>query len=141
MSDIRLERTLYGSRELVLDAWRSRERLTEWFGPDLGTSIYVEDLDFTSGGRWRVTVGSETVGGTFIEMDPPDRFAFTWQWEHEPETAPSTVVVMLTERSDTTTELLVQHSDLDGSDRAGRAERDWTAMLDRLDQLVREHSG
>ncbi len=141
MSDIRMERTYYASRELVLDAWRTRELLVEWFSPDASTSAYVEELDFASGGRWRATVGQDIFSGYYTELNLPERFVFTWVLEGEDDESPSTVVVHLTERAENTTELLLQHNGIDDSDEAQRYERDWTAMLDRLDQVVRNYAG
>jgi uncharacterized protein YndB with AHSA1/START domain len=70
----------------VFDAWVSPEVLRRWWGagPDW-TSPSVE-IDLRPGGRYRLSMedpsGSvRTVGGRYVEVDPPRRLVFTWAWE------------------------------------------------------------
>lgn len=139
MSDLRIERMVYGPRNLVVSAWRDPALLAEWFCPNPSMSVMAE-LDVTSGGLWRVLMGTSTVSGTYQEVDLPERLVFSWHWEHEPDTAPSTVRVTFTERSADSTEVLLEHLDLANSDEASAHTEGWAITLDRLDQVVRSRA-
>ena len=50
------------------------------------------DLDVRAGGAWRVVMGEWVVGGSYVEVEPPTRLVFTFDWEHDDD-GPTTVTV------------------------------------------------
>jgi uncharacterized protein YndB with AHSA1/START domain len=136
VGDVRIERMVYGPRDWVIHAWRTPELLAGWFSPDPARSVTAE-VDFSPGGWWRVMMGDDVVRGSYTEVSLPDRFAFSWRDGDGPDASESMVTVRLTERSDASTELLLEHAGLDGDDADDR-ERGWAESLERLDRLVRE---
>lgn len=135
MTDIRLERSVYASRDWVVYAWCDAALLAEWFCPDPSASVTAE-LDVSPNGYWKVSMGATVVKGEYTEVNLPERLAFTWRWEHEPEEPPTTVRVTFTERSEASTEVLLEHLDFTSDTAAQSQQEGWAASLDRLAQVV-----
>lgn len=135
MSAIRLERIVYAPRDWVVHAWCDPAVLAEWFCPNPSTTVMAE-LNLDSGGLWKVTMGQVAVRGQYVEVQLPQRLAFTWQWEHEPDLPPSLVRVTFTERSPDSTEVLLEHVDFQDQHEATSHEQGWAITLDRLAQVA-----
>jgi uncharacterized protein YndB with AHSA1/START domain len=130
-----MERTIFAPREWVVYAWRDPSVLAEWFCPNPSTSVIAE-LRVEAGGSWKVAMGPMVVRGEYTEVQLPDRLAFTWQWEHEPDVRPTTVRVTFSERSQDSTEVLLEHLDFQDLDEAEGHQQGWNITLDRLAQVV-----
>ena len=96
------------------------------------------ELDARPGGRFRmdVTGRGDVAQGEYLDIEPPHRIRFTWQWERDgPGTpletpAPSVVEVTLTPDGDGTLLRLV-HRGIPGPNRDASA-AGWTHYLERL---------
>ncbi len=74
-----------------------------------------------------------TLSGRFTDVEPGRLVAFTWNWEHEPDT-PERTVTVVAESRDTGTHVTVTHGDYDVGDsdeRQGHLEG-WQHFLSRL---------
>ena len=89
-----LDRTYAATPERVYAYFTDPELMARWFcpNPDLPTTC---DLDVRAGGAWRVVMGEWVVGGSYVEVEPPTRLVFTFDWEHD-EDGPTTVTVEIT---------------------------------------------
>ncbi len=66
------------------------ERMLRWMGAEVR-------LEPTPGGVfWLNMNDSDTAVGTFTEVDPPHRVAFTWGWDGSAEIPPGTTTVSIT---------------------------------------------
>jgi uncharacterized protein YndB with AHSA1/START domain len=85
--DIRVERFFPASRERVWRALTDPELVVQWWAPN-GSTLVVEVMDVRPGGRWRFveqgTKGPDGFGGTYLEVAPPERLAFTFEWDGMP---------------------------------------------------------
>ncbi len=130
--------TVAVTREITIDAspetvWAylvEPEKLTRW----MGLSAQVGSAP---GEIYRCVVNpTHTAIGEIVELDPPNRFVFTWGWEEVPgrevTVAPgsSTVEITLEPRGDTTL-LRLHHFDLPTSLGDGHG-RGWDHYLARL---------
>jgi uncharacterized protein YndB with AHSA1/START domain len=82
-----LERVLDAPRRLVFRAWTQPEHLVRWWGPH-GFTLPSCKLDLRPGGEFRFHMRSaegtdHRVRGTYLEVNEPERLAFTWAWEDE----------------------------------------------------------
>jgi uncharacterized protein YndB with AHSA1/START domain len=132
-STITIIRVVAGSPDRTFGAWTDVDRLAAWWWPQLAGTSY--DVDARPGGRFRIQspVIGATVSGTYTEVDPPRRLAFTWVWQDdgEPEQAVEDIVVVTFEPRDGGTLVTVGHtSQLHDPD--GGAEQGWNDVLDRL---------
>ena len=125
-----LERTYPTTPERVWARFTEPELMAQWFcpNPDLPTTC---ELDVRPGGAWRVVMGEWVVGGSYLEIDPPHRLVFSFDWEHDDD-APSTVTVEITP-TDAGTRLVLSHEEVapDGGHQEG-----WALSFVRLDRLL-----
>jgi PhnB protein len=76
-----LSRTFDAPRDLVWAAWTEPARVAQWWGP-AGWTNPVCELDLRPGGAIFIEMkgpepwGSHPMGGTFVEVDPPQRLVF-----------------------------------------------------------------
>ena len=121
-------RSYKASRQAAFDAWTDPVSLAQWFGPPgFRAEVLVHDLRV--GGDWRfLMIGDDGQGfhhfGTFVEIDPANRLAFTWASEEQVEGwrddagNPTLVTVEFKGGADEVT-VLITHMDL-ASDAARR---------------------
>jgi len=86
--ELHVERTFEATRERVFAAYTDPELVPQWWGPRETTTI-VDEMDATTGGRWRFVArnpdGSETAfRGVYREVTPPERIVQTFEWEGMP---------------------------------------------------------
>ena len=81
------------ARERVFEALTNPADLAQWWGSDEMYRTFDWKLDLRPGGAWscqaRSADGSKsTVGGVYLEIDPPSVLAYTWNpsWDTIAET-------------------------------------------------------
>jgi uncharacterized protein YndB with AHSA1/START domain len=84
-TEIAMTRVFDAPRELVFKAHSSAEHMKHWFGPRQ-YEIPVCEVDFRAGGKWRMVHrapdgGEHTFSGEYREIVPPERIAWTFEWE------------------------------------------------------------
>jgi len=129
------DRTLVVEREVQIDA--SPETVFEFF-TDPVTAVrwmgMAATLDPRPGGVYRVDIGPYTAIGEFVDVDPPNRIAWTWGWENEGMSTPpgsSTVEMTLTPQDGGTLVRLV-HSGLPNERAAEAHGHGWDQYMPRL---------
>lgn len=138
---LRIERTFAAPAATVFDAWTSASVLRLWWpaGPDWDTT--VADVDVRVGGRLRLVMrspdGTEFGGeGRYVEITPPTRLVFTWQWDAaELGTAEQLVDVSFTENADQTTTVVLINRGLTEAEKQSHLEG-WQASFDNLDRAL-----
>jgi uncharacterized protein YndB with AHSA1/START domain len=143
---LRIERTFAAPAATVFDAWTSAGVLRRWWpaGPDWDTT--VAEVDVRVGGQLRLVMrspdGAEFGGeGRYVEITPPTRLVFTWQWD-KPElgTAAQLVEVSFTENPDSTTTVVLINRGLTESEQQSHREG-WQASFDNLDRVLSDDAG
>lgn len=117
------------SPESIWAAFTDAEGLTSWWPEEATTEAIV-------GGKIIAVWPSMgwTMRGRYTELEPDRVVAFTWSWDHEPDTPERTVRVTL-EPLAAGTSLTLSHGDYsltDRDERAGHLEG-WKHFLPRLD--------
>ena len=143
---LRIERTFAAPAATVFDAWTSAGVLRRWWpaGPDWDTT--VAEVDVRVGGQLRLVMrspdGAEFGGeGRYVEITPPTRLVFTWQWDKpELSTAAQLVEVSFTENPDSTTTVVLINRGLTESEQQSHREG-WQASFDNLDRVLSEDAG
>lgn len=78
-----IHRTIAAPRDRVWRGWTEREDLTQWLHPD-GVWLESVSFDIRVGGDYGYTMINEETGehyptgGTFFEVEEPQRLVFTW---------------------------------------------------------------
>jgi uncharacterized protein YndB with AHSA1/START domain len=140
--DLRVERTFDAPREEVFEAWTSPEVMRRWLGAGRGWTTPAAEVDLRPGGRIRVSM-AETGGdpvhtfvGTYVEVSPPERIAFTFRWESgEAEGVTSRVTVEFNEDGGRTTVVLTQ-TGLPSEESRDEHEHGWASCLENLETRV-----
>jgi uncharacterized protein YndB with AHSA1/START domain len=118
----------------VFAAFVEEGRITQWW-PD------EADIDPVVGGAYelRWPAMEWTLRGTFTDVDPDRRLAFTWSWDHEPGTPHRTVRITFTP-AEAGTELTLTHGDYTPADAEERQSHldGWQFFLGRLAALLDE---
>jgi len=129
-----LERILPAPPADVFRAWTEPERLRVFMCPGTTISATVE-ADARVGGRFRIVMhdgdGDYEHTGEYRVVDPPHRLVFTW---HSPITGPRGSLVTITFSPHAKgTRLVLTHEQLPSDDVAGKHQRGWTSILEKLE--------
>jgi uncharacterized protein YndB with AHSA1/START domain len=88
---LRLSRRFEAPPARVFEAWTDPRVLERWWtAADTWTDPAAE-VDLRPGGSYRLSMRDaesgavETVGGEYTEVRAPERLAYTWTWEGDPE--------------------------------------------------------
>lgn len=127
---VEVRRVLPATPEEVFLAWTDPEHLQQWMSP---VGAAEADVDLRVGGRFRVVMKGAGLAiehtGEYLEIEPPERLAFTWRSPYTGD-EPSVVTVVLYGRDDGT-ELVLIHERLP-EEKAASHGQGWGQMLDRL---------
>ncbi|MGW1342348.1 SRPBCC family protein [Kribbella sp. NPDC002412] len=131
--DIRIERVLPATIRKVYDAWTRVELLTQWYCPNPELELKVQ-ADVRVGGDYVVEMGPHVVRGTYLEVEPPYRLAFSWHWDGTAG-APTRVQVELSEVPEGT-RMLLTHTGFTTAEDAANHRQGWEPELGRLAGLL-----
>jgi uncharacterized protein YndB with AHSA1/START domain len=136
---LRLERTFQAPANAVFEAWTSEEVLRRWWHTEHGWETSEAEVDLRVGGTVRVVMRDPEKGadygggGTYTEVEPPTRLAFTWTWDGDTR---RTLIEIDFEESDGVTTVRFTHSGL-WDDEAVRSHEDgWRKLFDRLERVL-----
>ena len=135
-----IERIFNAEPGRVFAAFASAEALSQWFGPE-GCDVLEAEVDFRVGGRYRLRIDTTDGGeidlvGGYREIAKPDKLAFTWRWEGNPNFNPcdSLVELIFSQHESGTLLKLVQTGIGDGEDLASH-EWGWGSTFNKLEKL------
>ena len=84
--EVHIERVFDAPRELVWRAFTEPELVVQWWGR--GNKLVIERLEVERGGHWRFVEHSDQgvhgFEGRFREVSPPERLAWTFEWDGMP---------------------------------------------------------
>jgi uncharacterized protein YndB with AHSA1/START domain len=128
---------------LVFRAFTEAALVEQWLCPSPDAMVRVDALDARAGGRYRFlyhfpgSAAAIPVNGTYLEVDPPRRLAFTWTWEPpDPFAGVDTEVTVEFESSGGGTEVIVTHVRFPTEDKFRAHEGGWKSTLERLAPLL-----
>ena len=136
---LHIERTFQAPAERVFDAWTSEEVMRRWWQAGHDWETTEAEVDLRVGGAVRVVMRDPAKdvehggGGTYTEVDPPRRLAFTWTWDGD---TTRTLIEIDFEERDGMTTVRFTHRDL-FDEQALRAHEDgWTTLFDNLERVL-----
>jgi len=139
---LNLQRRYPVAPEKVWRAWTDPQALKQWWGPGGPEAVSLVQLDVRVGGRFRIVFGGargddHEVQGTYKEVVPNRRLAFTWTW---PRTTPEreSLVTITFNAVGAGTELDFVHAQhFDEKVRDGHLQG-WTEAFVKLDRFLRD---
>jgi uncharacterized protein YndB with AHSA1/START domain len=139
MSTLRMERTYRAPAQAVFDAWTSEEVMRRWWHAEHDWETTEATVDLRVGGVVRVVMrnphdGAEYGGGgTYTEIDPPNRLAFTWLWDG---TSTRQLIQINFEESGGVTTVRFTHSGLWDEEAVRSHEEGWSGAFDNLERAL-----
>lgn len=133
---LRISRTLPAPPERVWRALTEPAALAAWFWPEASFGTTAE-VDLRPGGSFRIDAPRRgiAVSGSYREVVPPSRLAFTWQWDGEPI---GTLVSVTLRPADAGCELLLHHERFTDEAARDANAQGWSDCLDRLPAWLAE---
>jgi uncharacterized protein YndB with AHSA1/START domain len=142
MSDtktLRIERTFQAPAEAVFDAWTTEEVMRRWWQAEHGWETSEAEVDLRVGGVVRVVMRDPNTdveyggGGTYTEIDPPARLAFTWLWDGDTR---RTLIELDFEETGGVTTVSFVHSGLWDEEAVRSHEGGWGRIFDNLGRAL-----
>lgn len=136
---LNLERTFRAPAEAVFDAWTSEKVMRRWFYGRKAWEAPVAEVDLRVGGAVRVVMrdpetGTEHGGGgSYTEIERPNRLAFTWSWDDDDR---ETLIEIDFEASGEGTAVRFTHSNLRDVESARNHEEGWNTCFDNLEEAL-----
>lgn len=133
---VHLEAPLAATAAVVFTALTDPQQLAGWWGPH-GFTVPSVDLDLRVGGRYRFVMRPPegdpfTLEGEFLEVEAPDRLAYTFRWaEPDPDDVDTVVTISLRDVGGST-RVTVDHGTFATEARRALHEEGWRESLERL---------
>lgn len=138
---LRLERVFAAPRDRVFDAWTTAEALKRWWCPPGWEPERIE-VDLRVGGAFHLgmrRIADQTaaaVSGRFLDVQRPERVAYTWKWTGLLEEMAETRVTVEFLADSHGTRLILTHERLPDVPMWHRHRGGWIAACDRLEQVL-----
>lgn len=138
---IQLRRRFTAPREKVFRAWTDADVLKRWWCPQGWVPAEVE-VDARAGGAYRIGMRRPGLGppiyvyGHFLEVQPPERLVYTWQWENAFEQMPQTRVTVQFIEGGATTDIVLTHEDLPEIPVCLLHRAGWIAAWERIERSL-----
>jgi uncharacterized protein YndB with AHSA1/START domain len=137
--ELTVSRTIPAPREKVFNAWLSPATLAKIMRPSAGDGPARVTNDPVKGGRFEimmVTAEKKEIPhtGTYLEVDPHARLAFTWASPHSLDD--SVVTIDFAERGPKATEVTLRQVKFRSEQSRDGHVRGWTTILDALESAV-----
>lgn len=138
---LKLNRFIKAPQQRVFEAWTQPELIMKWFGP--GTSyLKSAKVDARVGGKYSLHMktdgcgtskepGESTVGGTYREVKPYSRLAFTWGWGDDADDTLVTVDFVAVQGG---TQVTLTHEGFPSEESRNNHNFGWTGALDKLER-------
>ncbi len=145
---VRIRKVIEAPRQRVFRAWTTLEEVSKWWGPPGYSTLSVE-IDLRVGGKYRIAMqapGNErgVLSGTYREVHPPERLAYTWSWEgttvdgkevYHPETL---VTVEFHDLGGRSTEIILTHGPFSDDELYDMHDQGWLNTLAKLEELLQD---
>lgn len=137
--ELTISRTISAPREKVFNAWLSPEILAKFMrasSNSLGPSKVKNDP--VKGGRFSIVMPTAERdvphAGTYLEIDPYSRLAFTWESPHSLDD--SVVTIDLTEVDPATTEVTLRQVKFRSEEARQGHTKGWTVILGHMEESL-----
>jgi uncharacterized protein YndB with AHSA1/START domain len=137
--ELTVSRTISAPREKVFNAWLSPAMLAKFMRPAAdSTEASKVKTDPVKGGRFSIVMVSADKeiphAGTYLEIDPYSRLAFTWESPYSLDD--SVVTIDLAELDPGTTEITLRHVKFRSEEARQGHEEGWSTILGLLAESI-----
>ena len=137
---LQVKRTFAAPRERVFRAWTDPKQLAAWFAPSPDFTIVVPELDLRVGGTCRVEMHHKDgtvhhLSSIYREVKPPEKIAFTWQWEPAASRAETLVTIEFHDLGKST-EIVLTHERFTSDEEKEKHNHGWAGCFDQLGKFL-----
>jgi uncharacterized protein YndB with AHSA1/START domain len=138
-------------RELVWKAWTEPAQIKEWLGAGEGMMVESVKADLRVGGKFRIQLKKEdgeyfTAAGTYLEVKPPERLVYTWDWEKDGSGTEfgelegnETQMTVELHANGKRTKMVLTHEKFTSPESRDRHEGGWQTWLAKLAKFVEKN--
>jgi len=135
VTSLEVRRIIRAPRERVFQAWTTPADVRRWSAPG-PIEVVLSEIDLRVGGRYRLEMREPNgtphdAYGEYLEVDPPIRVAYTWNWVQEPDVRDTVVTVEFHDLGVNGTEVVLRHEGLTKK-QAESHTGGWTSILEKL---------
>jgi uncharacterized protein YndB with AHSA1/START domain len=128
-------------REVLFRAWTDPSWLVRWMGPGECTCP-VAETEIVIGGAFKICIrgeGDHWAHGHYQEIEPPERLAFSWQWEQEDGSLGHEMLIEIdfVER-EAGTEMQFRQTKFPDDDSRNQHQGGWEGSMECLAKLLTE---
>lgn len=137
---LQVKRMITASPDKVFQAWTQPEKANQWLcRVTRQHCTKILEWDLRAGGRYRLEVTEDgnvhLLTGTYREVSPPQKLAFTWKWEENPSFGETLVTVEFFKRG-TFTEIVLTHEGFTDGQQCANHKSGWNGCFDRLTETL-----
>jgi uncharacterized protein YndB with AHSA1/START domain len=137
--ELTINRRIAAPRQTVFNAWLSPETLARFMRtPSGATDVSKVSTDAVKGGRFSIVMKTAEReiphGGTYLEIDPHARLAFTWESPYSLDD--SVVTIDLAEVDANTTDITLKQVKFRSEEASDGHRGGWNAILDNLQGII-----
>jgi uncharacterized protein YndB with AHSA1/START domain len=134
-----MRRTLKAPPARVFDALIKPDLIQRWMCPEVLTVASIEN-DPIVGGTFRLVMlepdgRTYPASGTYREIDPPHRIAFSWTWENGVMAGIETEILIELAPEGDDTLFVMTHSGLPSEAEREGHQGGWTSAINQLERL------
>jgi uncharacterized protein YndB with AHSA1/START domain len=133
---LQIRRTFSAPRERVFRAFTDAREFALWFHPTTDHTTVITQLDLKVGGKYSLEMHHKggnvhKLSGTYQQIKPPEKLAFTWKWATNPGST-ETLVVLEFHDLGNATEIVMTHGQFPDTETREKHNQGWTGCLEQL---------
>lgn len=136
--ELTINRTISASRETVFNAWLSPEMLAKFMRTPTGSEVSKVKNDPVKGGRFSIVMMAADKeiphAGTYLEIDPYSRLAFTWESPYSLDD--SVVTIDLAEAAPGKTAITLKQVKFRSEEARDGHKGGWNAIFDNFETVI-----
>ena len=137
--ELTVSRKIAASRKKVFDAWLSPDLMAKFMSPPMGSTAPTRvTTDPVKGGRFSIVMVTPEReiphAGTYLEIDPHARLAFTWESPYSLDD--SVVTIDFAELGPELTEITLRHVKFKSESARDGHQQGWTAIIGALEKIL-----
>jgi len=124
----------------VLRAWTDAKEFALWFHPSADHTTIISQLDVKVGGKYSLEMHNKNgnvfkMSGTYQQIKPPEKLAFTWRWNTAPPETETLVVLEFLDLGNAT-EIVLSHGQFPDPASRDQHNQGWAGCLERLQNYL-----
>ena len=135
-NSLQLRRTFAAPRERVFRAWTDAREFALWFHPTAEHTTVITRLDLKVGGNYSLEMHHKSgnvhkLSGTYQQIKPPEKLAFTWRWDTDDPGQETLVSLNFVDLGDAT-EVVLSHGQFPNAETRDKHNQGWLGCFDQL---------